>query len=157
MAGHFDALAEAVAGGYTCAVMEPSSRRVLIHLWPPAYAVAKLDAVPTGVPLGSPAGPPVAVIAGHGEVTLIAPEEVVGALGDGVREVTKGWRLLTLDVVFPHDTVGVLRAVSSALAETGVPLMALSSYDTDHFLVPGELVGRALAALHQARLERLLK
>jgi uncharacterized protein len=144
------------AEDYTSPVTMTPTRRILVELWPPLYAVAKLDAVPARVPAGSPDGPPLALIVGHGEITLIGPEDVVDSLAKNAREVSKGWRLLTLDTVFPLDTIGVLRAVSAALADVGVPVMVLSSYDTDHFLVPGPLVGRALAALSQARLERAL-
>ena len=38
----------------------------------------------------------------------------------------------------------------------GIPIMAFSSHDTDHFLVPAESLGRALAALASADLERFL-
>jgi hypothetical protein len=131
-------------------------RRVLIELWPPAYAIAKLDAVPAGMPTCPPAGPPVALIVGHGEITLIGPEDLVDSVGRGITAISRGWRLLTLDTVFPLDTVGVLRVVSTVLAEVEIPVMVLSSHDTDHFLVPGALVGRALAAINQVRLDRLL-
>jgi hypothetical protein len=131
------------------------ARRILVELWPAPYAVAKLNAVPARVPARSPDGPPLAIIVGHGEITFIGPEDVVDSLAESTCEISKGWRLLTLDTVFPLDTIGVLRAVSAALADVGVPVMVLSSHDTDHFLVPAPLVGRALAALHQARLERL--
>jgi hypothetical protein len=129
---------------------------VLIELWPSAYAIAKLNAVPAGLTACPAAGPPVALIVGHGEITLIGPEEVVDSIGSGIAAISRGWRLLTLDTVFPLDTVGVLRVVSRVLAEVEIPVMVLSSHDTDHFLVPGALVGRALAAISQARLERLL-
>jgi hypothetical protein len=129
---------------------------VLIELWPQAYAIAKLDTVPAGLTAYPLAGPPVALIVGHGEITLIGPEEVVDSVGQRIATISKGWRLLTLDTVFPLDTVGVLRVVSTVLAEVEIPVMVLSSHDTDHFLVPGALVGRALAAISQARLERLL-
>ena len=49
-----------------------------------------------------------------------------------------------------------MATVGRALAEVGVPVMVLSSHDTDHFLVPGGLLGRALAALGQTRLDRIL-
>jgi uncharacterized protein len=126
-----------------------------VRLWPQRYAIARLLAVPD--PLPSPAGgAPVALIVDHDEVSLVAPEEVVEAQGGLVERVGKGWRALTLEATFPLTTVGLLAVVSRALADVGVPLMVISSYDTDHFLVPDETLGRTLAALSQARLERFL-
>jgi hypothetical protein len=50
-----------------------------------------------------------------------------------------------------------MATIGRALADVGVPVMVLSSHDTDHFLVPGDLLGRALAALGQTRLDRILR
>ena len=89
------------------------------------------------------------------EVSLLAPEEVIQAAAS-VEHVSAGWRALTVEAVFPLGTVGFLAVVSRALAEVSVPVMVFSSHDTDHFLVPSEHLGRALAALNQARLGRFL-
>jgi hypothetical protein len=130
--------------------------RVQVQVWEPPYAVARLRGVPPDLPGLAVEGPPVALLVGHGEVSLLAPESLVDDLGDVVEKASRGWRAVTLDTVFPLDTKGAVAAVGVALAEVGVPVMVLSSHDTDHFLVPGDLLGRALAALNQVRLERLL-
>ncbi len=127
-----------------------------IRLWPESYAVARLHGLPEPMPHLESAGAPVALIVGNDEVSLLAPERILHDLRPPGEEVSTGWRCLTLDAVLPLDTVGVLAAASRALAEVGVPLMTFSSHATDHFLVPGRLLGRALAALNQASLERLL-
>ncbi|MDD5564569.1 MAG: ACT domain-containing protein [Thermoanaerobaculaceae bacterium] len=137
--------------------MAPHARAAVgVRLWPQRYAIARLLAVPDPFPTSPAGGPPIALIADHDEVSLVAPEEVVEAQGGLVERVGKGWRALTLDATFPLTTVGLLAVVSRALADVGIPLMVLSSYGTDHFLVPDETLGRALAALGQARLERFL-
>jgi hypothetical protein len=130
-------------------------RRVLVQLWPQSYTIAKLSAVPA-MPATDLGSSPVAVIVGAGEVTLIAPTETVEEQRELIVSASKAWRLLTLSTVFPLDTIGVLHAVSDAFADVGIPIMVLSSHDTDHFLVPEALVGRALAALNHVRLERFL-
>ena len=128
-----------------------------IRLWPQIYAVARLREVPAAVPGSGACGPPVALIVGHDEVSLLAPEEVVQGVAASVEHVSGGWRALTVEAVFPLTTVGFLAAVSRALADVSVPVMVFSSHDTDHFLVPSEHLGRALAALNQVRLERLIR
>jgi hypothetical protein len=127
-----------------------------IRLWPQPYAVARLRAIPEPLPRTPAAGAPVALIVGHDEVSLLAPEEVVEGLGGLVERVSGGWRAFTVEAVFPLGTVGFLAVVSRTLAEVSVPVMVFSSHDTDHFMVPSEHLGRALAALNQACLERFI-
>jgi len=127
-----------------------------VRLWPPAYVVARLRRMPAALPPLAVEDAPIALVVGHGEVSLIAPAPVLEAFAELTQSVSTGWRALTLETVFPLDTVGVLAAVSRALAEIGIPVMAFSSHDTDHFLVPAESLGRALAALASADLDRFL-
>jgi hypothetical protein len=127
-----------------------------LHLWPEAYGVATLSEVPELTAWLLADGPPVSLVVGHGEISVLAPETVIDALGDAVAGHDRGWRALTFDAVFPLSTIGLLAAAARALAEVGVPVMAFSSRETDHLLVPGKHVGRALAALGQARLGRFV-
>lgn len=127
-----------------------------VRLWPQRYAVALLSALPgKELPMAAD-GPPMALVAGNDEVSILAPEAVVDGLGELVERWHPGWRAITLDAVFPPETVGVMAAVSRALADIGVPVMVFASHDTDHLLVPEAHLGRALAALHQVRLDRFL-
>ncbi|MFI5166144.1 MAG: ACT domain-containing protein [Thermoanaerobaculales bacterium] len=137
--------------------MKSQEKPVLgVRLWPQAYAVARLrEAPPELAPLAKDDAP-VALVIGHGEVSLLAPVAALEPIADLAEHVSLGWRALTLEAVFPLNTVGVLASVSRVLAEVGISVMAFSSHDTDHFLVPAESVGRALAALGSADLERFL-
>jgi hypothetical protein len=127
-----------------------------VHLWEPIYAVARLRGVPDPLPALDAGGAPASLLVGHDEVSLIAPEPLVDAVADWVEEVARGWRAFTLEAVVPFSTVGLLATAARALADIEVPVLVLSSHDTDHFLVPGEHLGRALAVLHQAGLEKYL-
>jgi len=127
-----------------------------VRLWPQAYGVARLRHAPPTLPPVAAGDAPMALVVGHGEASLLAPAATIEALSDLVEHVSSGWRALTLEAVFPPDTVGVLAAVSRSLAEIGIPLMVFSSHDTDHFLIPEHAVGRALAALGSAGIERFL-
>ncbi|NCO69090.1 MAG: ACT domain-containing protein [Acidobacteria bacterium] len=128
-----------------------------ITVWPETYVVAQLSSLPEVMPTLDPDSSPVAVIVGHHEISLLAPAAFVEAVSAHVVTVAPGWRAFTLDAVFAPGVVGVLAHLSRALAETGIPLMVFSSHDTDHFLVPERQLGRALAALNQAGIERFLK
>ncbi len=79
------------------------------------------------------------------------PDElsVVCAAGhepDGCR-VEPGWRALRIVGPLAFDLVGVVASVSLPLAEAGVPVFVLSTYDTDLVLVPGTALAVARAAL----------
>jgi hypothetical protein len=60
------------------------------------------------------------------------------------------WRLLGVDGPLAHDQVGVLASLSGSLAEAGVPIFVVSSFDTDWLLVPADRLADARAVLTQA-------
>jgi hypothetical protein len=129
---------------------------VRLHLWPQPYVVARLADVPEVAGRVTVEGAPVCLTVGHDEVIVLAPEEVVERLGVGIEHVDGGWRALSLEARFAPGVVGVMEALSTALARVGVPVMVFSSHDTDHVLVPEALLGRALAAINQVDLDRFV-
>jgi hypothetical protein len=54
---------------------------------------------------------------------------------DIVRKADLSWRIITLDAVLPFGMVGVLAQIATWLADVGIPLYVVSSFETDHFLV----------------------
>ena len=77
------------------------------------------------------------------ELSVVCPEESVPA---GVRSEA-GWRVLMLEGPFEFSEVGVLASVATPLAEAGVSILALSTYDTDYVLVKEEGMDLAASAL----------
>ena len=77
---------------------------------------------------------------------------VVTAEANVPRNVTcnTGWRILS--VVGPLDLsmTGVLAVLSEPLAGAGVNIFSVSTFDTDHILVPEEKLADAIAALQMA-------
>jgi hypothetical protein len=67
-----------------------------------------------------------------------------------VARVEPGWRGLALEGPVPFETVGVFARLTGALAAAGVPLFALSTFDTDVLLVKQEHLARAVEALRAA-------
>jgi len=59
----------------------------------------------------------------------------------------KNWKILTLDVVFPLNAVGILARIAGILAEKGISIMAISAYSRDHFLIREENMDKAILAL----------
>jgi len=64
--------------------------------------------------------------------------------------VETGWRALTVRGPVEFTLTGILAALSGALAAAGVPIFALSTFDTDHLLVKDADLDRAIAALREA-------
>ncbi len=61
----------------------------------------------------------------------------------------RGWRALKMEGPLDFSLVGVLAGISCSLAEAGVPIFAISTYDTDYVLVKEERLDCAIAALRR--------
>ena len=56
------------------------------------------------------------------------------------------WACLKLEGPFPFSETGILSSFIQPLAEHGIPIFALSTFDTDYVLVKHESVEKALHA-----------
>jgi hypothetical protein len=86
---------------------------------------------------GSPI-PPWAEGEGIVSVTRSPGEFSIACLEDRIpKTVTceRGWRCLEVVGPFTFETIGVLASLASPLAAAGVPILCLSTYDTDYLLV----------------------
>lgn len=59
------------------------------------------------------------------------------------------YRVLKVHGPFALTEVGVLSALASPLAEAGLSLFAISTFDTDYLLVASETISAAITALEQ--------
>ena len=60
------------------------------------------------------------------------------------------WISLKLEGPFPFSQTGVLRSFIEPLSNNGVPIFAISTYDTDYVLIEEEFAGQAIDALRNA-------
>jgi hypothetical protein len=88
----------------------------------------------------------VSVISGPDCVTVVCPTRV--APESEHRE--DGWRLLSVRGPLEFALTGIMAALSGELAQAGVSLFAVSTYDTDHVLVKADDLERAVRALREA-------
>ncbi|MGE5619971.1 MAG: ACT domain-containing protein [Sphingomonadaceae bacterium] len=79
------------------------------------------------------------------ELSIVCPAYAVPA--DVAGACDAGWVALRVEGPLDHSLIGVLAALSAPLAEAGVPIFALSTYDTDYLLVMEDHLERARAAL----------
>ena len=84
------------------------------------------------------------------ELSLVCPQDAAPA--DALAR-EDGWRAFRVAGVLDFSLTGVLAGLSAALADAGVGIFAVSTYDTDYILVKEENLPRALAALRAAGYE----
>lgn len=84
------------------------------------------------------------------ERSLVCRTEVVPA-NTVARE--DGWRAFRVEGVLDFSLVGILAPIATLLADNGISLSAISTFNTDYVLVKAESFGRALALLAQAGYE----
>jgi hypothetical protein len=80
------------------------------------------------------------------ELSLVLPDSVV--IESDTSEA--GWACFKVQGPLEFGLVGVLAGISSALAEAGVAIFALSTFDTDYILVKREQARAAREALASA-------
>ncbi len=81
-----------------------------------------------------------------GEVSLVCKEADVPKDSLAVDSTWRGLRVVgTLD----FSLVGILSNISSVLANSGVPIFAVSTYDTDYILIKEQYLDKALTALEK--------
>jgi hypothetical protein len=116
-----------------------------LSLAPERYAVCRLtpDAPVPPLPLGVTL---VALTLTHDELSLVLPEEFAPENA----KVEAGWRALRVAGPLDFSLTGVLASLAQPLAEAGVSIFALSTYDTDYLLVRDSALTNAIATLHAA-------
>ncbi len=65
-------------------------------------------------------------------------------------EAQHHWICLKLEGPFPFSQTGVLLSFIEPLSSNGIPIFAISTYDTDYVLIQEEWAGAALDALQHA-------
>jgi hypothetical protein len=117
-----------------------------LTVWPGRWAVCRL-APDAAVPAWASRPTPLTVIARTDtELSIVAPEAVVPA--DGI--VERGFRVLALEGPIPFTTTGVIAAVARPLADAGISLFPIATYDTDYIMVKEVDLDRAERVLRQA-------
>jgi uncharacterized protein len=77
------------------------------------------------------------------EFSVVCPEERVPV---GIT-CERGWRALEVEGPLEFGVTGVLASVTVPLAESGVGILAIGTYETDYVLVKDEQLDLAAAAL----------
>lgn len=118
-----------------------------LALLPGRFAVCRL---PPGSAVDLPAGGALsALVRTPRETSLVALEEEVPAGADPAR-TERGFRAFEVAGPLAFELVGVLAALTAALAAAEVSVFAVSTYDTDYLLVRDADLERAVEAWRDA-------
>lgn len=116
-----------------------------LHLWPQAFAVCRLPPE-APLPTWAQAAPFFSLTRTPMELSLVCLQEGVPA---EVRH-EPGWRCLQVAGPLAFELVGVLASLSVPLAQAGISLFVLSTFDTDYLFVKATHLQRAKDVLRQA-------
>ena len=116
-----------------------------LTILPQTLSIARLQAT-EDIPSWATQSPFFCITRTSDELSIVASEEVIPS--DIQQE--KGWRALKLHGPIAFSEVGVLNSLTKPLAEAGISIFAISTFDTDYVLVKEENLSRAIDVLSSA-------
>jgi uncharacterized protein len=119
------------------------STSLALRLLPERYAVCQLEPETLEPSWMPKAGALVACVRTASELSIVCDEQAVPA---DVR-AERGFRVLAVLGWLPFDAIGVLAGLSTVLAAADIPLLAISTFDTDYLLVRDERIEEGIAVL----------
>jgi hypothetical protein len=115
--------------------------RTLIVL-PDTFAICRLD-VSNAIPAWATADSFFAITRTLEELSIVCVQSLVP---EGIR-CERDWRCLQVAGPIPFMTVGVLASLVQPLAEAGISVFAVSTFDTDYVLVKAVDLARTIEGL----------
>src|SRR5437867_13048828 len=119
-------------------------RRLTLTVLADQFAVCKLT---PEAPI-----PAWAITGAFSSITRTTDELSVVCRQDAVPEgiiCERGWRCLRVAGTMPFTVVGVLASLTAPLAEAGISVFAISTFDTDYLLMKADDLERAIDVLRQ--------
>lgn len=77
------------------------------------------------------------------ELTIVCPQSIIPP--DSEQDLN--WLCFRIDGSFDLNQIGVISSLAVPLAQAGISIFVVSSYDTDYILVKEEKVEKAIAVL----------
>ncbi len=116
----------------------------LVNL-PGLFAVCRLDQ-DAPVPAWASSGEFFSITRTADELSVVCPQSLVP---DGVR-CERGWRCLRVAGTMDFSMIGVVASVVTPLADAGISVFVVSTFDTDYLLVKEDDLARATVVLRAA-------
>lgn len=119
-------------------------QKLQLAVLPDCFAICKLDKG-AAIPAWVTAGDLFSVTRTGDELSIVCPEAAV----PGDIQCERGWRCLRVAGTMPFSVVGVLASLVASLAQAGISVFAISTFDTDYLLVKERDFEKAIAALRR--------
>jgi uncharacterized protein len=123
----------------------PITHQLALTLLPDTFAVCRLNAGDS-VPAWATSGTFVSITRTADELSVVCPQSLVH---DDVR-CERGWQCLRVAGTMDFSMIGVVASLVTPLAEAGISVFVVSTFDTDYLLVKESDLVRAMAALRAA-------
>ena len=124
---------------------------LVVSTLPGIYAICRLPAN-ADVPLWPMQSAFFSITRTNHELSIVCEEQHVRREEPGLR-VEPGWRGLKLHGPIPFETTGVIASLTKPLAEAGISVSVIATFDTDYLFVKKEVLDSAIAALRSAGFE----
>ena len=112
------------------------------------YAICRLPAS-VDVPLWAMQGKFFSITRTEDELSFVCEQSSVRE-EEPQMKVERGWRCLKLHGPIPFETTGVIASLTKPLADAGVSVFVVSTFDTDYLLVRSVAVEHAIQILRTA-------
>lgn len=123
----------------------PSRQRLRFRWLPALYAIVRL-APDVDTPDWATKGEFTSISRTTEELSIVCPADNLPADVNSPHH----WICLKLQGPIPFSQTGVLLSFIEPLSSKGIPIFAISTYDTDYVLIQEEFAGMSLNALQEA-------
>ena len=122
-----------------------SHTNLTLSLLPNTFAICKLEPE-ADIPPWALAGDFYSLTRTKEELSLVCLQE---AVPEGL-QCEKDWRCLKVEGPLDFSLTGILASLTAPLAQAGISILAVSTFDTDYLLVKAGIVEMAVGELKKA-------
>jgi len=119
-----------------------SQRQLKLSLLKDKYAICTLPNT-APIPDWALTETPVSITRTDKELTIVCAQDIIPL----ELQCDFNWRCFKIDGSFDLNQIGVISSISSPLADAGISIYVISTYDTDYFLVQNENLEQAISTL----------
>jgi hypothetical protein len=120
------------------------SQTLTLSILPDTFAICRLD--PSAPIPAWTLGDFISITRTRDELSMVCAQANVP---DAIR-CERGWRALKIEGQLDFALTGILASIATPLADAGISIFALSTFDTDYVLVKAEKLEQAIRVLQKA-------
>jgi len=125
-----------------------SDKILTLKLLKGSYGVCRLDNTET-IPKWAKESDFFSITKTSDELSIVCAEEYIPS----EIQCEKNWRILKVQGPLDFSLIGILSSINTILAQNGISIFAISTYDTDYILVKAKDIDNAIESLTKERYE----